>query len=673
MEILEACLVEREGGRLRLETGETGLVLRWNGGDLVGERLVGGGVEWPLSGEAPDTELPGHPTRVGEATLAVHDIAGTAFRPPYRRVEITARYDRLEVRRVFCLYPGCPMIGFRLEMRGCPPAGWRRGMRAVSDLPAIESAAGDCGAITEPLVMYRLFLPHFHLDLESIQFFDVTDRRNNLVWSRRIQPYRQSLPLTGNVLVVRDRFERRGLVLLKEAFCSDVQWASPGFDFVSRLHEIQVVGPGFHPDELEESEWTVGDGIAIGVGDDVEALRDFIHRYLMRLRRYYPGRDNLVLLNTWGDRSAGKNLDEMFARREIEAGRRLGVSHFQLDHGWETTQAEDRQWPLRLEGIWETPHFWNVHRGRFPSGLKPVVVAARRAGIELGLWFNPSPDDDYAHWQDDAGVLIGLFRECGIRVFKIDGVQLPNKRAEVRFRRFLDAVMEATGGEAVFNLDITAGRRFGYFTFCEYGNKFLENRYTDWVNYYPHWTLRNLWMLSRWIPPRTLQIEFLNRWRNAERYPEWDPLAPSRVPFDYCFAITMPAQPLAWFEATGLPEEAFEIAPLVMLYRAHQTAIHAGITRPIGEEPSGVGWTGFQTVCGPSAGYVFVYREWNDRERAFLALRGLERRRVTFYRIAGGGRSFEAVADEEGRVAFSLPESWMFGWYAYVVEEGGKS
>ena len=30
-------------------------------------------------------------------------------------------------------------------------------------------------------------------------------------------------------------------------------------------------------------------------------------------------------------------------------------------------------------------------------------------------------------------------------------------------------------------------------------------------------------------------------------------LAPGRVPFEYCFAITMMAQPLAWFEASGLP------------------------------------------------------------------------------------------------------------------------
>ena len=34
----------------------------------------------------------------------------------------------------------------------------------------------------------------------------------------------------------------------------------------------------------------------------------------------------------------------------------------------------------------------------------------------------------------------------------------------------------------------------------EYGNIFLENRYTDWGNYFPYRTLRNLWQLSRYVP-----------------------------------------------------------------------------------------------------------------------------------------------------------------------------
>ena len=56
----------------------------------------------------------------------------------------------------------------------------------------------------------------------------------------------------------------------------------------------------------------------------------------------------------------------------------------------------------------------------------------------------------------------------------------------------------------VFNLDATAGRRAGYHMLNRYGNIFLENRYTDWGNYYPYHTLRNLWMLSKYVPAEIL-------------------------------------------------------------------------------------------------------------------------------------------------------------------------
>ena len=108
---------------------------------------------------------------------------------------------------------------------------------------------------------------------------------------------------------------------------------------------------------------------------------------------------------------------------------------------------------------------------------------------------------------------------------KIDGVEVPNIEADRNLRAMLERVEDATGGQAVFNMDVTAGQRWGYYYGNEYGNIFLENRYTDWVNYYPHWTLRNLWMLSRYVPPQNLQIEFLNKWRNRDNYPGDDPLA----------------------------------------------------------------------------------------------------------------------------------------------------
>jgi hypothetical protein len=319
-----------------------------------------------------------------------------------------------------------------------------------------------------------------------------------------------------------------------------------------------------------------------------------------------------------------------------------------------------------LKNIWDNPDYWTPHPDRFPRGLAPIVARGKALGIEVCLWFNPSGDDAYAHWRDDAETLIRLYREYGIRTFKIDGVQVESKEAETNLRRMFEAVREATDDTVVFNLDVTAGKRYGYHTFNVYGNLFLENRYTDWVNYYPHWTLRNLWMLSRYVPARALQIEFLNVWRNADLYPAGDPLAPVRVPFEYAFAVTMMAQPLAWFEATGLPAEAFDLAETLDTYRRHQTAIHEGLIVPVGEEPSGTGWTGFQSIR-EDGGYVLVFRERTSRETAAIDLFAMEGPAVAFEAVLGEGRSFTA-RPVEGRVRFALPRPFSYALYAYSLD-----
>jgi len=249
-------------------------------------------------------------------------------------------------------------------------------------------------------------------------------------------------------------------------------------------------------------------------------------------------------------------------------------------------------------------------------------------------------------------------------MFKIDGTDVPDKRADRNLRAMCDAVLAETGGEVSFNLDVTARRRFGYHYLTRYGNLFLENRYTDWSNYYPHWTLRNLWMLARYVPAQRLQVEFLNVWRNADRYPPDDPLAPCHVPFEYAFSVTMMAQPLAWFECQNLPEEAFSAAAALRTYRAHQRAIHAGQIWPIGEEPSGTSWTGFQSQHGEE-GYLAVYREHTARETAALRLLGAAGRVVQCERIVGQGEPLVGQAGADGEVTFSLPAPFTYAFYRY--------
>ena len=276
--------------------------------------------------------------------------------------------------------------------------------------------------------------------------------------------------------------------------------------------------------------------------------------------------------------------------------------------------------------------------------------------------------NDFADWQKDAQAIIGLYKKYGICCFKIDGLQIPTKTAEQNLRRLFDTVLEQTNYEVIFNLDATAGRRGGYHYMNEYGNIFLENRYTDWGNYYPYRTLRNLWMLSRYVPAEKMQIEFLNKWRNADKYDAADPFAPARYSFDYLFAITLAAQPLAWMEASNLPEEAYITASLLKKYQPLQLRFHQGVILPIGEEPSGRSWTGFQSTVSGTQGYLVVYREDNEQARGTIDTWLPEGKKVDFIPVMGSGKKFAAKVGAQGRVSFELNDKNSFALYQYEVK-----
>ena len=642
------CRVLLQDDILTLETGWIRRQYRWNNGRLISLRIedVVRGHGWSLAGKVPDLAWIGDGAGA-TGRLRVEEHATTSTTPGHVRAEVLTSRGDLEIKRVFRLYPNCPAIACDFYLRGTVP-------------PLVALALGPRAA------MEYLALPGVHWRARAVEFFDVTDRNNTLVREEEVFLYRTEHAFSGNLLFLDEVLEDRGLFILKESPAAHAHLAYPGCDFVVKVGEASAVGLGVGPGDVSPGAWTRTYGVVTGVYSGGELGRlEAVRAYQEQIRIHAPGRDEMVMMNTWGDRGQDMRLGEAFSLAELEAGARLGISHLQLDDGWQSGRSSNSAYEGgSLEQIWDDPAYWHPHPERFPRGLKPVVDRGRELGIEVCIWFNPSKDDSYAHWEDDARTLVALYNDHGIRTFKIDGVQVPDKRAEVNLRRMFDTVRAATHDEAVFNLDVTAGQRYGYHYFNEYGNIFLENRYTDWSNYYPHWTLRNLWMLSRYVPAQNLQIEFLNVWRNQSNYSLVDPLAPANVPFAYAFACTMMAQPLAWFEATGLPEEAFEIAELVRIYREHQLRIHAGRIFPIGEEPSGTGWTGFQSLRD-GEGYVLLLREHNDRPSANLKLHNLAGRAAAFRCVLGQGADFDAVADAEGRVCFALPGPHSFALYAY--------
>ncbi|MGN6627270.1 MAG: alpha-galactosidase, partial [Tepidisphaeraceae bacterium] len=454
---------------------------RWNEGHLVSLSIEDRqrNAVWAFDGLVPDLHLPGEAIRATDGSLRVTRVEATPFAAAHLRAEVGFCLGELRVRRCFRVYPDAPAIACDTYLAGRAAAQvWQSHGAAPGELAAIESLqAAQQGKRLVP-VTERLAGANLHLRHTAVQFFDVTDRNNNLVHARTILPYRQPTELTGSILLTEDRMSDLGLFILKEAPLSDVQLCWPGADFVCQHGEIRVLGVGMRPADVLDDEWTSGYGTVVGVGRaNQDDLCMALRRYQLQARRY-DASENTLVLNTWGDRNRDARLNESFTLSELDAAARLGVTHLQLDDGWQAGRSGNSAFAGgTFDGIWDREDFWAVHPEKFPNGLRPIVDHANRHRLHLGLWYNPSKDNDYANWHQDAEQIVRLHRTHGVTLFKIDGVDIATKRAERNLGRMLEHACTATQGAIRFNLDVTAGRRFGYFVLNEYGNKFLENRY----------------------------------------------------------------------------------------------------------------------------------------------------------------------------------------------------
>ena len=581
----------------------------------------------------------------------------------YLASEVTFSLGATAIKRIYKVYENSPVISCETYLKGTTSNVWLVENGNKADLKNIESTKDFAQKELNP-ILDRISLAGKHWKIRTVRFFDVTDRNNNLVAEYNTLSYRKN-SYKGNLFIARNEENERGLFFLKEAPCSDVQLAYPGSDFVSEFGDFAVVGMGVVPDDLNKDQWVKTYSCALGVydGSDLDQLTA-LRMYQKNIRKILSDRDEMVMMNTWGDRSQDSKVNELFCLEEVEKAGKLGISHFQIDDGWQTGKSPNSAVANgSFKNIWNNPDYWTPDKTKYPRGLHPIVGKGKEVGVEICLWFNPSIQDDYADWQKDAQAIISLYKEYGIRTFKIDGLSIPSKRAETNLRKLFDKVLLETKDQVVFNLDATAGRRSGYHFFNEYGNIFLENRYTDWQNYYPYWTLRNLWQLSRYVPAEKIQIEFLNKWRNTAKYGN-DVFAPQNYSFEYLFAITMAGQPLAWFEGSGLPAQASGIVNYIEPYRKIQHDFHCGVILPIGDEPSGKSWTGFQSISGDK-GYLLIFRENNPVGKITLKTWLPGGVAVRFSLITGSGSDFDCTPDHHGYIEAELTDINSFALYRY--------
>lgn len=686
----KSCYSRQKGDTLVIGNSLIERKFVWNGGNLMTHSLTDKARSQTTlaASPVPDFFISKDTKTAANGTHQVERVSANEIHPAYLKTTVTFSLGELDIQRIYRIYDDCPAIACDTYLKGTVNSVFGGREENAADRKNIEFAE-DMKSKSVTAILDQLNFKGQHWHAKAVEFWDVTDWNNNLVAERNVIAYRKN-NYRGNLFFVHNGEDGNGFFFLKEAPCSSVQLAHNGTDFMAEFGKFMVTGLGITEKDIQKDEWTRTYGCVTGVygGGELQALTA-LRSYQKNLRRHFRHRDEMIMMNTWGDRSQDAKVNEAFCLEELERAARLGVTHFQIDDGWQIGKSPNSAVAKgSFKNIWDNKDYWKPDGKKYPRGLSPVVKKGKELGIEIGLWFNPSVQNDFADWEKDAETLIGLYREYGIRIFKIDGLTVSTKKAEINLRQLFDRVLAQTDHKVMFNLDATASRRAGYHMFNEYGNIFLENRYTDWQNYYPYWTLRNLWLLSKYVPAEKMQIEFLNKWRNTEKYGD-EPFAPNQYSFEYLFATTMAGQPLVWMEASNLPEEAFDVKGLMEQYKKVQFDFHQGTILPIGEEPSGRSWTGFQSISEQATGgrsingqpadgrsvdgqskkgYLLIYREDNAQNEAWVETWLPEGAEVACTPVLGNGKAMTVTVGRKGVIRVALPKRNDFVMYQYEMK-----
>ncbi|HAT11172.1 MAG TPA: hypothetical protein DCS97_11410 [Planctomycetes bacterium] len=549
-----------------------------------------------------------------------------------------------------------PALTCRLELLGTTAAASGEAGQAEGS-SGIETDGAAVGSLPVHDLCERLTLATRHVDLLAVELLDQSDVRGTPVHERRWRSYpSERIAVTTAVAALEDTTGGAGLVLVRHAPPPHARRWHPGPDVILWRRELCLRGHGCGGTS-QGWAWSV-----VVHGDGAHGRAAALHALSRARRRRVPGREGRLITNTWGDRNKDGRISEAFLVAEAAAAAALGADAMQIDAGWQ--QGIDSNSVANTgQGVWQgfwaaDPDFWTVHRQRLPRGLAPIAAAARAHNIDLGLWFAPDSSGDLANWQRDAEVHRQLGAEHGIAHWKFDALKLHNRAAELRFSQLIEALWRGSDGRAWLDLDITAEDRPGFLGADPLGCLFVQNRYTDWASWWPHETLRTLWELAWWVPPQRLRVEFLNPARNRARYGD-DPLAPVRYPLDWPLATTLVANPLGWFEASGL-EPGFRdaVASLVRVWKEQRDGLHGGTILPLGARPGGASTCGFLAMGGGAA-HLLIFRE--PLASAAPCVIGLPSAAPTsgWQRLAGGGVVF---ADGAGvRVEGLASPGW--GWW----------
>ena len=434
-----------------------------------------------------------------------------------------------------------------------------------------------------------------HWIIKAIRLNAFTDECDTLTNVDEFHFYKMKLyPCTGDIFFLENPEDGNAVVIISEM--PDYQTATLSIEDGNVMLEN-----GSNP-------------LALGfckIGECEKLCRNY-YRHARKVK-------NLIAMsNTWGDFHRFDCAREDFAIREIDAAKEIGVETMQIDDGWQIGSTDDLT--LRDEDNRRifNENFWELNKEKFPSGIEYISEYGKQNNVKTGLWFAPESHDDFALLQRDINVLKKAYFEWGFRYFKLDMYWITNPAQRDKFLELLKTIY-SFGDDVEVQLDVTRNERVNYLCGRQYGTVFVENRYTSWRTAYPHRTLRNLWMLSRYIPSSKFQFEINNPDINTEVYSDDDAFRPCLYDMDYLFAAVMVANPLFWMELQFLSQDRrSQLKNIIPVWKEHRSILAKADVEPIGEKPSGRSFTGFYISTDGKPQYLLLLRESTEKSKIVM-------------------------------------------------------
>ncbi|MBQ7399737.1 MAG: alpha-galactosidase [Clostridia bacterium] len=496
-----------------------------------------------------------------------------------------------------------------------------------------------------------------HVKVTEVEFYDFTDVRNNAVRKRErlafFNSYLNADTYKGQMFILDAYTKKNALVLVKESPSAFSRLYDSEYDMRYDIYEgahLKGYGADFSGKQLFTPDIFLYYS-TVGVAENADEAAQSYKKYY-RLEWKEGDNGTFIMSNTWGDGNGDSRVCHEFACREADMGKKLGVDIIQLDDGWQSGLTKNSQLiENNSEALWGSGYhnsrgdFWEPAKHKFPEGFKKTSDYIVSKGAHFGLWFSPDFENDYENVDKDIEVLVGHFEKYNVTFFKIDGVNITSKKMETNLVKLVETVNKRCGGKVNFDFDITGNqKRWGYLVNKHFGNLFLENRYAKHANYYPFATLRQIWLLSEFLPSQRFQVEVLNRKLKNEVYNSEDSLAPINYTQDYIFATAMFACPLIWMEMTGLDkEDAAAISKIAKIHKKiKKDMAHLTVT-PIGEEPFGTNFTGFTALDENGNGYALLFRDYTSKS-TYTFKKVLPKGAVLEYMYS----NFDAVAENVG-------------------------